>query len=60
MLTLGSSKLYYQVGDAATNDFSDVKVFFMPPLPGQQPLSRPTTAILFDDLGACFHYLIVI
>jgi len=51
MLTLGSSKLYYQVGDAATNDFSDVKVFFMPPLPGQQPLSRPTTAILFDDLG---------
>ena len=51
MTALANTKIYYRFGDDATNDYSEEVVFFVPPLAGTQPPSRPTTAILFDDLG---------
>lgn len=43
MNELANQKLYYVFGDSATEDFSHEYVFNVPPLPGQQPPSRPTT-----------------
>ncbi len=51
MKALASTKIYYVFGDESTADFSDEFVFYSPPLPGFQPPSRPTTVVLFDDLG---------
>jgi hypothetical protein len=50
MKALAGKDLYYTFGDAKTDDFSKEYVFHVPPLPGSQGV-RPTTAILFDDLG---------
>jgi len=43
--------VYYMFGDDATGDFSEEYSFVLPPLAGQQPPNRPTTVVLFDDLG---------
>jgi acid phosphatase type 7 len=51
MRAVANQRIYYIFGDAATNDYSTEYSFLAPPLPGTQPPSRPTTAILFDDLG---------
>jgi len=51
MTALANKKVYYSFGDEVTNDFSKEYVFNVPPIPGTQPPSRPTTAILYDDLG---------
>ena len=59
MKALSASKIYYRFGDEATNDYSEEVVFFTPPLPGAQPPSRPTTAVLFDDLGPKSQFLYV-
>ena len=45
------SFIYYQFGDKNTSDFSGMNNFTVPPQPGQQPPDRPTTAILYCDLG---------
>ncbi len=50
-LQLSSQRIYYVFGDAATGDFSSEFVFFVPPLPGTQPPTRPTTVVLMADLG---------
>lgn len=51
MKALANKKVYYKFGDDATNDYSKEYVLNVPPLAGTQPPSRPTTAILYDDLG---------
>jgi hypothetical protein len=51
MKSLANSRLYYVFGDEETDDYSDEHVFQVPPLPGTQPPTRPTTAILYDDMG---------
>jgi hypothetical protein len=55
MAALASRRIYYIFGDAATTDFADEHVLLVPPQPGvnpqQQQLQRPTTAVLFCDLG---------
>lgn len=43
MNALANQKLFYIFGDSATNDFSREYIFHVPPLPGHQPPSRPTT-----------------
>ena len=43
--------LYYRFGDKVTQTWSKEWTFIIPPQAGQQPPSRPTTAILFCDLG---------
>lgn len=48
---LANTRVYYVFGDSATDDWSKEHVLFLPPLPGTQPPSRPTTVILYDDLG---------
>lgn len=51
MLALSSKKVYYRFGDEATSDYSQEFVLQVPPRAGTQPEGRPTTVILFDDLG---------
>lgn len=51
MKALANSNIYYIFGDELTNDFSKEFKLHIPPLPGTQPPSRPTTVILFGDLG---------
>lgn len=51
MKALANKKLYYIFGDKDTRLFSEEYTFFVPPVAGTQPPSRPTTVILFDDLG---------
>lgn len=52
MKALAGRSLYYTFGDAATNDFFPTDfVFRVPPLAGTQPSDRPTTVVLYDDLG---------
>ncbi|CAM9350932.1 unnamed protein product, partial [Ectocarpus fasciculatus] len=48
---LANHMVYYLVGDEATDTWSKEYNLFLPPLPGTQPPNRPTTVILFDDLG---------
>ena len=48
---LGGCYVYYVFGDSATNSWNKERKLRVPPLPGQQPPDRPTTAIQFDDLG---------
>ena len=48
---LANNMVYYMVGDQVTDTWSKEYNLFLPPLPGTQPPSRPTTVILFDDLG---------
>lgn len=45
------SLLYYRFGDCVDNVWSPEYTFTVPPQPGTQPPDRPTTAILFCDLG---------
>ncbi len=45
------SKIYYIFGDEDMNTFSSEYVFYVPPTAGEQPSDRPTTIILYDDLG---------
>lgn len=49
-LTAGSL-IYYRFGDSVTDTWSDEFTFTVPPQPGTQPPNRPTTAILYCDLG---------
>lgn len=51
MKALASENIYYIFGDEATNDYSKEFKLHVPPLAGTQPKDRPTTVILFDDLG---------
>lgn len=51
MSTVEGDKLYYIFGDAASDTWSREYVFFLPPKAGEQPKNRPTTVVLFDDLG---------
>lgn len=51
MKALAGQKIFYIMGDEETKDFSQEYVFLAPPLPGQQPLNRPTRVALYDDLG---------
>jgi hypothetical protein len=48
---LANTPIYYIFGDAATDTWSKEYKLFLPPLPGTQPHTRPTTVVLFDDLG---------
>ena len=45
------SKIYYIFGDEDMNMFSSEHTFYVPPSSGEQPSDRPTTIILYDDLG---------
>jgi hypothetical protein len=47
----GPLYVYYMFGDAASNDWSQEFRFRVPPPPGNRPHDRPTTVILYDDLG---------
>jgi len=51
MRALASANIYYIFGDSDTNNFSKEYKFRVPPLPGTQPKDRPTTVILYDDMG---------
>lgn len=51
MLALSDSKIFYTFGDADTDDFSREYEFNVPPKAGQQPATRGTRVVLFDDLG---------
>lgn len=51
MAALANTRIYYTFGDVFTDDFSDEYVFQVPPLAGTNPPSRPTTAILYCDMG---------
>ena len=51
LLHFVTSKVFYSFGDEATNDFSAEFTLFVPPLAGTQPPNRPTTVILYDDMG---------
>ena len=51
MSAVESGRVYYMFGDEASDTWSREYVFFLPPAAGQQPPSRPTTVVLFDDLG---------
>jgi hypothetical protein len=48
---LANTPIYYMFGDSATNTWSKEYKLFLPPLPGVAPPTRPTTVVLFDDLG---------
>jgi len=50
MKSLASSTLYYRYGDESDGNMSEERRFYVPPLPGSIP-PRPTTAVLFSDLG---------
>lgn len=49
MLDAPSRNLYYVFGDAETNNWSEERVFHLPPPNGRS--SEPTRVILYDDLG---------
>jgi len=51
MKSLASSTLYYRFGDDSDGNMSEERRFQVPPLPGSIPPTRPTTAVLFSDLG---------
>jgi hypothetical protein len=51
MTALANTRIYYSFGDAITDDFSGEYFFQVPPLAGTQPPSRPTTAVLYCDMG---------
>jgi len=52
MKALAGASVYYTFGDAATNVFSSREYQLrVPPLAGTQPKGRPTTVVLYDDLG---------
>ena len=51
MVSLANQKIFYSFGDDATADFSSEFTFFVPPVAGTQPPTRPTTVILYDDMG---------
>jgi hypothetical protein len=48
---LANTAVYYIFGDVASDNWSKEYVLFLPPLPGTQPPTRPTTVILYDDMG---------
>lgn len=48
---LANTVVFYIVGDDATDTWSKEYTLHLPPLPGSQPPNRPTTVVLFDDLG---------
>lgn len=50
-LNLANTNISYIFGDALTNDYSDEFNLFIPPLAGTQPPNRPTTVVLYADLG---------
>jgi len=45
------TKIFYRFGDSATNTWSKEHIFFVPPLAGKVPKTRPTRVVLYDDLG---------
>ena len=51
MAAIEGDKIYYLFGDEASDTWSREYVFFLPPAAGEQPTNRPTTVVLFDDLG---------
>lgn len=51
MAGVGGDKIYYMFGDEDSDSWSREYVFFLPPAAGEQPANRPTTVVLFDDLG---------
>ena len=51
MVNLANTRIYYIFGDAFTVDFSGEHMFNVPPVAGTNPPSRPTTAILYCDMG---------
>ena len=51
MRALANTRVYYTFGDAATDTWSPEHILHVPPSPGQQPPTRPTTIVLFQDLG---------
>ena len=51
MAALAGRTVYYTFGDDNSYDFSREHSFTVPPLPGTQPPGRPTTVILYDDMG---------
>ena len=51
MKDLGGTRIYYVFGDDATGLYSHEHSFQVPPQAGQQPPNRPTTAILYCDMG---------
>lgn len=52
MLAASNQKIYYTFGDADSSTWSSkVWEFHVPPKAGDQPPDRPTTVVLFDDLG---------
>lgn len=48
---LANQPVYYMLGDEASGVWSKEYKLFLPPLPGANPPNRPTTVVLFDDLG---------
>lgn len=48
---LANTPIYYIFGDDATNTWSKEYKLYLPPVPGTNPPTRPTTVVLFDDLG---------
>lgn len=50
-MALANSVVYYIFGDLASDNWSKEYALHLPPLPGTQPPTRPTTVILYDDLG---------
>ena len=51
MKLLANQQIYYIFGDEEEDIWSKEYKLFVPPLPGTQPPYRPTTVILYDDLG---------
>lgn len=50
-LNLANTNISYVFGDAATDDYSGEFNLFVPPLAGTQPPNRPTTVVLYADMG---------
>jgi hypothetical protein len=48
---LANTIVYYMFGDTTSDSWSKEYKLHLPPLPGTQPPTRPTTVVLFDDLG---------
>jgi hypothetical protein len=51
MTQYANQNLYYIFGDETTNNFSKEYMLHVPPLVGANPPDRPTTIVLYDDLG---------
>ena len=51
MSAVANTNIYYKCGDAFTGLWSKEYKLHLPPLPGTSPPSRPTTVILYQDLG---------